>query len=108
MRTRFVVLAAIVSAFVAVGASSQPVTDDAGGFVLNVDPQGSFFVAGTSTALALSESSVVEQAVAALRRNADVKLIVEAAESAPYASVVRAATLLQQAGAKRIVFRTKG
>ena len=107
MRTLFSVLALIVSAFVVVGASAQLSTDDAGAFVLNVDPQGSYFVAGSSTALALNESSVVEQAVAAVRRNADVTLIVEAAEGTPYESVVRAATLLQQAGAKRIVFRTK-
>ena len=107
MRTLFVALAAIVSAFVANGVSAQPSTDDAGAFVVSVDLEGSYFVAGSSNALALNELSVVEQTVAALRRNADLTLVVEADEGTPYASVVRAATLLQQAGAKKIVFRTK-
>ena len=107
MRTLFVVLGVIASAFFSIGAVAQQSTDDAGTFVLSVDREGAYFVAGSNNALALNESSVVEQAGAALLRNADVTFVVEANEGTPYASVVRAATLLQEAGAKRIVFRTR-
>jgi biopolymer transport protein ExbD len=108
MRTLFVVLGVIISAFFTIGAGAQQSADDASAFVLSVDRQGSYFVAGSNSALALTESSVVEQAAAALRRNAEVTLVVEASEGTPYASVVRAATLLQQAGARKIAFRTRG
>ena len=107
MRTLSVVLGVNASAFFSIGAGAQQSTDDAGTFVLSVDQEGSYFVAETGSAVALNESSVVEQAIAALRRNADVTLVVEANEDTPYASVVRAATLLQQAGATKIVFRTR-
>jgi biopolymer transport protein ExbD len=72
-------------------------------FVLSVDRQGSFSVAGTG----VDESSVVEQARAALSRDVNTALVVEGDEGAPFESVKRAAALLQQAGATRISFRTR-
>jgi biopolymer transport protein ExbD len=70
---------------------------------LRVDSEGAFFLAGAP----LDEASVVAQAAAALGRDANVALVVEGDTAAPYASVMRAAVLLQQAGAKRIAFRTR-
>jgi biopolymer transport protein ExbD len=72
---------------------------------LRVDSQGSFYVA--DAVAPLDEASVVAQAGAALSRNADVALVVEGDTAAPYQSVVRAAVLLQEAGAKKISFRTR-
>lgn len=74
-------------------------------FVLSVDRQGSFSVAGTG--VVLNESSVVERAVAALSRDADTALIIEGDEGAPFEGVERAAVLLQTAGAQKISFRTR-
>ena len=74
-------------------------------FVLSVDRQGSISVAGTG--VVLNESSVVEEAVAAMSRDADTALIVEADESAPIEGVERAAVLLQTAGARKISFRNR-
>ena len=96
-----VVLGVLISLFVVVGASAQSSRE----FVLRVDRQGSFFVAGAGAA-ALNESSVTEQARASLDRDAGVALVVQADPSAPYESVRRAAELLAQAGAARVWFRT--
>ena len=74
-------------------------------FVLSVDRQGSISMAGTG--VVLNESSVVEEAVAAMSRDADTALIVEADESAPIEGVERAAVLLQTAGARKISFRNR-
>lgn len=87
---------------VAIGASAQ---SRGSTFVLSVDREGSFSVAGTG--VVLNESSVLEQAAAALSRDADTALIVEADEGAPFESVKRAAVLLQAAGAQEISFRTR-
>ena len=74
-------------------------------FVLSVDRQGSISMAGTG--VVLNESSGVEEAVAAMSRDADTALIVEADESAPIEGVERAAVLLQTAGARKISFRNR-
>lgn len=95
------VLGVLISSFVVVGASAQSATE----FVLRVDPQGSFFVAGAGTA-ALDELSVAEQARASLARDPGAALVVEADSRAPYESVKRAAELLAQAGGARVRFRT--
>ncbi len=95
------VLGVLMSSCIALGASAQ---SPANPFVLNVDREGSFSVAGTG--VALSESAVIDQAVAALGRDASNALIVEGDEGAPLESVKRAAVLLQQAGATQISFRT--
>jgi biopolymer transport protein ExbD len=102
VRTLLVTLGILVSSFVVVGASAQSSPEGASTFVLSVDREGSFSVAGDG----LSESSVVEQASAALRKDAATGLVVEADEGAPLESVKRAAQLLQEAGATRIGFRT--
>jgi biopolymer transport protein ExbD len=105
MRTLLVALGVLVSWFVVVGASAQSSREGADTFVLSVDRQGSFSVAGDGSPLQLNESSVVEQALAALRRGT--ALVVEADERAPFESVKRAAQLLQEAGATSIGFRTR-
>jgi bla regulator protein BlaR1 len=74
-------------------------------FVLSVDRQGSLSVHGTS--VALNDRTVVEQAFAALSRDADTALIVEGEEGAPVEGMRRAAELLQTAGAQKISFRTR-
>lgn len=104
MRYLLVVLGIVVSSLVAVGVAGQA-PGDGGYFVLRVDSEGSFFVA--DAAAPLDEGSVITQAAAALSRNADVALVVEGDAAAPYERVKRAAALLQEAGAKRISFRTK-
>jgi biopolymer transport protein ExbD len=102
VRCLLVVLGIVVSSLVAVGAAGQA-PEDGGAFVLRVDSEGSFFLADAP----LDEASVVAQAAAALARDADVALVVEGDTAAPYESVQRAAVLLQEAGAKRISFRTR-
>ena len=101
MRSLLVVLGIVVSSLGAVGAAGQAAGDGAS-FVLRVDPEGSFFLADAP----LDEASVVAQAAAALGRDANVALVVEADTAAPYERVKRAAALLQEAGAKQISFRT--
>ena len=102
MRSLLVVLGVVVSSLLAVGAAGQAAGD---AFVLRVDSEGSYFLADTLAPL--DEASVVAQAAAALSRNADVAVVVEGDTAAPYESVKRAAVLLQEAGAKRIAFRTR-
>ena len=102
MRSLLVVLGVVVSSLVAVGAAGQAAGD---AFVLRVDSEGSFFLADDSAPL--DEASVVARAAVALSRDADVALVVEGDTAAPYESVKRAAVLLQEAGAKRISFRTR-
>ena len=104
MRSLLVGLGVVVSTLVALGAAAQAPGDGAA-FVLRVDSQGSFLLPGAVTPA--DESSVVEQAAAALRRDAGVALVVEGDAAAPYQRVRRAAALLQQAGATKISFRTR-
>ena len=104
MRHLRVVLASLISWVILAGASAQLATD-AATFVLSVDRQGAYFSAADGTPL--DEAAVVAQASAALSRDADTGVVVEAEEDAPYQSVVRAAALLQRAGAKAISFRTR-
>jgi biopolymer transport protein ExbD len=96
----------LVSSVAIVTASAQSASNIRA-FVLGVDRQGSFFVAADDAPLRLDDASVVQQAAAALRRDAGTALVVEADEGAPYDSVTRAAQLLQQAGATQIGFRTR-
>jgi biopolymer transport protein ExbD len=104
VRSLLVGLVVVVSSLVAAGAAAQAPGDQAT-FVVRVDSEGSFFLPG---ALApADEASVVAQAAAALSRDAGIALVVEGDASAPYQSVTRAATLLQEAGAKKISFRTR-
>lgn len=103
MRISPLILGILASWFVLVEAGAQSSREGADTFVLSVDRQGLFSVPGDSN---LNESSVVEQAVAALRRDAATTYVVEADEGAPYESVKRAALLLQEAGVTRIAFRT--
>jgi biopolymer transport protein ExbD len=103
VRSLLVALVVVVSSLVAAGAAAQD-PGDAATFVVRVDSQGSFFLPGAVAPV--DENSVVAQAAAALSRDADIALVVEAETSAPYQSVTRAAVLLQEAGAKRISFRT--
>jgi biopolymer transport protein ExbD len=103
MRSLLVCLGIVVSSLVAVGVAAQS-PDDSAAFVLRVDSEGSFFLADATAPS--DENSVVAQAAAALNRNANVALVVEGDTAAPSQSVRRAAQLLQEAGAKRISFRT--
>ena len=105
MRHLRVVLASLISLVILAGASAQLATNASGTFVLSVDRQGAYFSAADGTPL--DEAAVVAQASAALSRDADTGVVVEAEEDAPYQSVVRAAALLQRAGAKAISFRTR-
>jgi len=105
VRSLLVGLVVVVSSFVAAGAAAQAPGDGAT-FVVRVDSEGSLSLPGADGPV--DEASVVAQAAAALSRDADIALVVEAETSAPYQSVTRAATLLQEAGAKRISFRTIG
>ena len=104
MRSLLCCLGIVVSLLVAVGVTAQSAGDSAA-FVLRVDSQGSFFLA--DAAEPSDEASVVAQAAAALNRDANVALVVEGDADAPYQSVTCAALLLQEAGAKRISFRTR-
>ena len=104
MRSLLVGLGVVISSLVALGLSAQ--APDAGAaFVLRVDSQGSFFLPGAATPV--DDSSVVAQAAAALTRDADVALVVESDAAAPDQRVTRAAVLLQEAGARKIAFRTR-
>jgi biopolymer transport protein ExbD len=105
VRLLLVGLGVVVSSLVAVGIAAQSAGDGAV-FVVRVDSQGSFFLA--DAVAPLDEASIVAQAASALARNADMALVVEGDIAAPYRSVARAAALLQEAGAKRISFRTRG
>jgi biopolymer transport protein ExbD len=106
VRISLLILGILASWFVLVAAGAQSSREGADTFVLSVDRQGLFSVPGDGNGLRLNESSVVEQAVAALRRDAATTYVVEADEGAPYESVKRAALLLQEAGATWIAFRT--
>lgn len=106
MRTLFAFLAIAALTLIGFGARAQQSADTPSEFVLHVDTQGAYFVAEDSSAPAPRESSVVEQAASALSRNPNIMLVVEADAGAPEASVVQAAELLQQAGARKIAFRT--
>jgi biopolymer transport protein ExbD len=90
--------------FASVEAGAQQPAAAAATFVVHVDEQGSLSVAGDPTPL--DDASVVAQAAAALNRDADTQLVVEASSDAPYQGVVRAAQLLQQSGARKISFHT--
>jgi biopolymer transport protein ExbD len=87
-----------------VGAAAQA-PDDRAAFVLHVDSEGLFSLLSAGTPL--DEAGVVAQAAAALSRDADVALVVEADTAAPSQRVTRAAALLQEAGATKISFRTR-
>ena len=100
MRPLLVVLAAVLLFFASAGAQ-QP-AEAVATFVVHVDEQGSLSVAGD----ALDDSSVIAQATAALNRDADTLLVVEADSRASAQGVTRAAQLLQQSGARKISFRT--
>lgn len=104
MRPLLVVLAPVLLLFASVEADAQQPAAAAATFVVHVDAQGSLSVAGDATPL--DDSSVVAQAAAALNRDGDMLLVVEASSDAPYQGVVRAAQLLQQAGARKISFHT--
>jgi biopolymer transport protein ExbD len=99
VRSLLVGFGVILSSLTAMGAAAQ----SSAAFVLRVDSQGSYFLADGGS---LDEAAVVEQAAVALSRDADVALVVEGDTAAPQQSVVLAAALLQQAGAKKISFRT--
>jgi biopolymer transport protein ExbD len=88
---------------VAMAAGAQ-LAGDRASFVLRVDVEGSYSL--PDVASPLDDASVVTRAAAALNRDADVAIVVEGDAAAPYARVARAAALLQQAGARRIAFRT--
>ena len=107
MRSLLASIIALASSFAIVTAGAQAPRDEGSAFVLSIDRQGTLFVTADGTARSVSESAVVEQAAAALRRDAGTALIVEADEATPYDSVTRAARLLQEAGATRISFRTR-
>ena len=100
MRSLNLVLAAVLPLFALTSADAQPT--NATTFVVHVDEQGSLSVDATP----LDDSSVIAQASAALGRNAATVLIVEGESGAPRQGVVRAAQLLQQAGATKVSFRT--
>ena len=104
MRFLLVGLVIVVSSLAAVGAAAQAPANGAT-FVVRVDSEGAFFLPGDVASA--DEATVVAQAAAALSREADVALVVEADTSAPYQSVTRAAVLLQEAGGKKISFRTR-
>jgi len=107
VRAFLLILGILASWFVLVEAGAQSSRDSADTFVLSVDRQGLFSLSGDGNAPRLNEPSVVELAVAALRRDAATTYVVEADEGAPYESVKRAAVLLQEAGATWIAFRTR-
>lgn len=105
MRHLRVVLSYLISSFMLSSATAQLPANGPATFVLGVDREGAYFLAGSGTPL--DESAVVAQATAALSRAADTAIVVEADQGAPSRSVVRAADLLQQSGAKKISFRTR-
>lgn len=102
MRSLNFVLAAVLPLFAFASANAQQ-TDEMT-FVVHVDQQGALSV--DTDATPLDDSSVIAQATAALGRDAATVLIVEGESGAPQQGVVRAALLLQQAGATKISFRT--
>jgi biopolymer transport protein ExbD len=103
MRCLRVVFSLVISSWILVSAVAQLPTNGSSTFVLNVDREGAFSLAGTP----LDDAAVVAQAAAVLSRNADTALVVEADAGAPSQSVARAAALLQQSGATKISFRTR-
>jgi biopolymer transport protein ExbD len=104
VRPLLVVLAPVLLLFAGVQAGAQQPAAAAATFVVHVDAEGSLSVAGDATPL--DDSSVVAQAAAALSRDADTLLVVEASSDAPQQGVIRASQLLQQSGARKISFRT--
>src|SRR5262245_4430330 len=98
MRPLLVVLATALLFLASVEAGAQQPAEAAATFVVHVDEQGSLSVAGDATSL--DDSSVIAQATAALNRDADTLLVVEADSRAPSQEVTRAAQLLQQSGAR--------
>ena len=104
MRSLLIGLGVVVLSLAAAGAAAQA-PDDGAVFVLRVDSAGSFSLPSAVTPL--DEAEVVAQAAAALSRNANVALVVEADTAAPYQRVTRAAVLLKEAGGTKISFRTR-
>ena len=102
MRPLLVVVATVLLFFASVEAGAQQSAEAAAMFVVHVDEHGSLSVAGDAT----DDSSVIAQATAALNRDVDTLLVVEADSRAPSQGVTRAAQLLQQSGARKISFRT--
>jgi biopolymer transport protein TolR len=76
--------------------------------VLSVDSEGRFYLNfGGDAETAIDESTVVERAGAALRRNADVPMFVRGDEGAAHGRVMHGFALLKQAGANQVVLVTE-
>jgi biopolymer transport protein TolR len=84
--------------------AAQPVaTESSEPLVLSIDRDGKFYLnIGDNTDAALDDAAVVERASAVIRRNPQVQVLVKADQAVPYGRVVRAGSLLTQAGAQKL------
>ena len=76
--------------------------------VLSIDREGRFYlnIGGKETDASIDESTVLERASAAIRRNPQTPVLVKGDENVPYGRVVVGMTLLTQAGASKVGFLT--
>jgi biopolymer transport protein TolR len=75
--------------------------------VLSVDSAGKYYLnVGDNEDQPIDDATVIENASAVLRRNAQTPVLVQADETVPYGRVVTGAVLLQRAGATKIGFQT--
>jgi hypothetical protein len=102
------ILGVVASLFVVVGASAQAPGATPGEFVLRVDQEGFFYATVGGAAVPLDDAAIRERASDALRSDGNASFAIEADAAAPAARVTQAAQLLEQAGATRIGFRTRG
>ena len=75
--------------------------------VLTVDAAGNMYLnVGTDTQSPLSEDEILKRAGSVLRNRPDTPVLVEGDKGVAYERVIRAAVLLQNAGARKLGFAT--
>jgi biopolymer transport protein TolR len=76
--------------------------------VLSIDREGRFYlnIGGKDTDSPIDESTVLERASAAIRRNPQTPVLVKGDENVPYGRLVIGMTLLTRAGAAKVGFLT--
>ena len=90
-------------------ASSEPLPrQDKEPLIISVDQDGNFFLnVGENSGNAISTETLLARVSAVLRRSPDIPVLVRGDRQVPYGEVVRAMTLLQQAGAPSVGLMTE-
>jgi len=90
-------------------AASEPLPrQDKEPLVVTVDQEGNFFLnVGENSDHSISTDTLLARASAVLRRNPGIPVLVRGDRKVPYGEVVRAMSLLQQAGAPSVGLMTE-